>query len=74
MFYGRHGQSAALGPFYNQKFGQKISIKAEIVTLSSIIWNNATRDGKLFSNLARDQKSLATLGPCFMGSKWRASP
>jgi len=32
--------------FYNHKFGQKISIKADIVTLSSLIWNSAARDEK----------------------------
>jgi len=36
------------------------TIKAEIVTLSSLIWNSAAGDEKLFSNLARDQKSVAT--------------
>jgi len=60
----RHGQSAALqlifaalGPFLQPEIWSKNfnkskqrTIKAEIVTLSSLIWNSA----------ARDQKSLAT--------------
>jgi len=58
--YTIHGQSAALqlifaalGPFlqpkiWSKKFNKSIqtTIKAEIVTLSSLIWNSVSRDGK----------------------------
>jgi hypothetical protein len=74
--YSRHGQSAALqlifatlGPFlqpeiWSKNFKKSIqrTIKAEIVILSSLIWNSVALDEIFFSNLARDQKSLATPG------------
>jgi len=60
VLYRRHGQSAALqlifaalGPFLQPEIWSKNvnksiqrTIKAEIVTLSSLIWNSAARDGK----------------------------
>jgi len=51
--YARHGQSAALGPFlqpeiWSKNFNKNIQrkIKAEIVTLSSLIWNSPALDEK----------------------------
>ncbi len=60
MLYNRHGQSAArrlifaaLGPFlqpeiWSKNFNKSIqrTIKAEIITLSSLIWNSAAHNEK----------------------------